>query len=274
MTWSYQANSTHNEFYKYSNDQMIMYNAIVDAVNEKVLTEPLIKGVIPCGTMVQNLRTSYIGDNMTKDGFHLTVDKGRYAAGLTWYATLTGNNIDGIDWYPEAFEYIRLDEDVIKEAVNNALTSPYAVTESKFKTYTQPSDEQYIKMLGNGGEYTLLDWKNLGNGYYYSIDGIGLKTNNGTSDNYIASEIFTKEDLPEGSIIILDEGYEYRPEGWKTESSKNTARPEKVSSSAVAVNEKWWGDFTLRGFNLSYKGAKTSVSPEIADHLRIYVPAK
>ena len=32
------------------------------------------------------------GMSLNRDGFHLTYDYGRYAAGLTWYAFLTGKD--------------------------------------------------------------------------------------------------------------------------------------------------------------------------------------
>ena len=74
MTWAYQGNSTHKDFPTYGSNQMTMYNAIVSAVNSAVLPKQDIKKVIPSGTAVQNLRTSFIGDKLTRDGYHMSYD--------------------------------------------------------------------------------------------------------------------------------------------------------------------------------------------------------
>ncbi len=36
------------------------------------------------GTAIQNLRTSYMGDTLTRDGYHLEVNTGRYTVSMTW----------------------------------------------------------------------------------------------------------------------------------------------------------------------------------------------
>ena len=130
MTWAYQENSTHSGFVYYSNDQMTMYEAITDAAQAKIDTRDDIDYVIPTGTTIQNLRTSYIGDNLTVDGYHLSIDKGRFAAALTWFSKITGLPIDGITYKPDGVT----EQDLlnIKEAVNNAIASPYTVTNSSF----------------------------------------------------------------------------------------------------------------------------------------------
>ena len=49
-------------------------------------------GVIPCGEVVHGVWKK--GVRMHRDGLHLALGVGRYAAALTWYAALTGNPID------------------------------------------------------------------------------------------------------------------------------------------------------------------------------------
>lgn len=132
LTWAYQSTSKHNDFAKYDNNQMTMYNKIVNTVNSKVLTEDLIAGVIPTGTAIQNLRTSYIGDTLTRDGQHLSYDYGRYTAALTWFHYITDISPDKVDWTPQAYPAIKNDLDVIRESVVNAVKSPYTVTQSKY----------------------------------------------------------------------------------------------------------------------------------------------
>ena len=132
MTWAYQANSTHPDFPKYNRDQMAMYNAIVDTVGEKILTNDGIAGVIPAGTAIQNLRTSYIGDTMTIDGHHLNHSHGRYTAALAWYAAITGGSPEAVTWFPAGYTSLSDHFTVTSEAVRNAVETPYSVTKSKY----------------------------------------------------------------------------------------------------------------------------------------------
>jgi len=130
MTWAYEQTSTHGEFVKYDNSQQKMYESIVSAVKERVVTEKYIKKVIPCGTAVQNARTSYVGDRLTRDGYHLTLDLGRYIAGLTLVETLTGMPIRDITYRPDGVSenYRR----VAVDAVHNAVQNPFEVTTSAY----------------------------------------------------------------------------------------------------------------------------------------------
>ena len=123
MTWAYQANSTHAQFPDYNSDQTTMYNAIVNAVQEKVDYT-----VIPCGTAIQNARTSFIGDNLTRDGYHLDLKIGRFIAGLTFVAKVTGVDITDFAYAPSGVTETQLA--VAIESVQNAINTPFAVTPS------------------------------------------------------------------------------------------------------------------------------------------------
>ena len=125
MTWAYQQNSDHWAFVHYNKDQMTMYNAITQTVQEQVLPLTTIKGVIPSGTAVQNLRTSSLGDTLTEDGYHLNRSYGDYTASLTWFCTITGEKPEVVTYRPES---IADHWDEIANAVENAVKNPYAVT--------------------------------------------------------------------------------------------------------------------------------------------------
>lgn len=133
MTWAYQQDTTHAGFKNYNSDQATMYQAIVDTTNNTVLAKDAIVGVIPSGTTMQNLRTSSIGDTVTRDGYHASQGVGRYAISLTWYAVFTGGSVDAVRWYPsnDYFNEIILNKDIIREAVENAIKSPFSVTQSQ-----------------------------------------------------------------------------------------------------------------------------------------------
>ncbi len=90
MTWAYQADSTHWDFPLYHNSQKQMLEAIIKTVKEKVMTNKEFAGVIPSALAVQNLRASRLGDTITRDGFHMSFDVGRFLISLTWAYTLYG----------------------------------------------------------------------------------------------------------------------------------------------------------------------------------------
>ena len=130
MTWAYQQDSTHTGFANYGSDQMTMYNAILAAVEEKVKPNLEIHTIIPTGTAIQNARTSYKGDTLTRDGYHLSLDFGRYVAGLTFVHKLTGLSLENVDYMPAG-----VDENLRKiaiESATNAVNSPTEVTKSVY----------------------------------------------------------------------------------------------------------------------------------------------
>ena len=125
QTWAYSKDSGHKGFANYNRDQMEMYNAIVDA-NRKAAKLVGIKIIVPSGTAVQNARTSIIGDNMTRDGYHLDLKWGRYTAACTWYEKIFGNVTDN-PYAPEGVsdEY----KAISQKAAHAAVRRPYIVTE-------------------------------------------------------------------------------------------------------------------------------------------------
>ena len=90
QTWAYSQDSGHSGFKNYGKDQMTMYKAIVDAYDRAARLVG-IKIIIPSGTAIQNARTSFIGDNMDRDGYHLDLLWGRYTAACAWYEKIFGN---------------------------------------------------------------------------------------------------------------------------------------------------------------------------------------
>ncbi len=271
MTWAYQ--SGYSGLSSYNNDQMTMYNSICNTVNEKVIPLDVYESIIPSGTAVQNLRTSYFGDTLTRDGFHMTYDYGRYLTGLTWFATL-GGDFEKINWVPN--NYMVYDLPAIKEAVRNALKSKYAVTNSSYNEKPTLSDAQIFDVYGkNINAYSLLSLDETVCGYWNSTETNNhsiLITSASNSQYFIGTKTFTKEELPVGSIIIVDSGYQYRPDGWLTFGQVNTAtRPSNVSTNVVIVDNAWWGSFTRRAFNIS-KLSGDAVSEDDLGALRIYTP--
>lgn len=265
MTWAYQQDSNHAEFPKYDRDQMKMYNAIVNAVQTKVLTHNEFKFVIPCGTAIQDVRTSLIGDTVTRDGHHMSYNIGRFVTALTWARMITGESISGINFRPAAFTYTDEQIAAIKEAVENACATPYKVTESSYPPKNTPyeSNAELLKVLVDAG-YKAEDFKEVElrithKAYYNSSSSSKIVSaeNGSTATNlsqFACTQIFTREDIPTGSVIILKSGYQYRPEGWTALNVTNSTRPSNVKTQIVKVDSGWWGNWNYRAFNLAKSG--------------------
>lgn len=123
MTWAYQSDSDHGGFTYYRQNQEMMYQAIIDTLRSEILTMPIFTDVIPSGTAIQNVRRTRIGDCLTRDGFHLSYDRGRWIASLCWFHKITGYPIDELEFIPEGVSSGELPD--IVEAVQNAIKSPY-----------------------------------------------------------------------------------------------------------------------------------------------------
>lgn len=263
MTWAYQQNSTHGEFYKYENSQSVMYDKIIEALEGQIDTKEDITQIIPNGTAIQNARTSFVGDTLTRDGFHLSLGLGRYIAGLTFFHKLTGMPIKDIEFRPESVDEEH--QKIAIESAMNAVKSPRRVTQSEY-TERAPIDLS---------KYTKLDLSWTLHGYWNS--GSGNKTISTTDKpfctKYCASRLISKEELPEGSIIVLAEGWKYRPDAWPA----NSGRPVEVTEARTVVSNSWWGGYTERGFNVS-KIDNSYLSDltlgELENVLVIYVPKK
>lgn len=126
MTWAYSKDVSHSGFANYGSDQMTMYKAIVDAANLAAKTVG-IGIVIPSGTAIQNGRSSYIGDNYCRDGFHLNLDYGRYTAACTWYEKLTGRSVVGNTYHPTKVTPAYIE--IAQKAAHYAVENPLEVTD-------------------------------------------------------------------------------------------------------------------------------------------------
>lgn len=104
QTWAYSHDSTHGGFANYGNDQSVMYDSIRHAVLWAMERHPELSFKVPCGTAIQNARTSYLGDNMNRDGYHLDYLLGRYTAACTWLESITGENPEGLSFRPHGMD--------------------------------------------------------------------------------------------------------------------------------------------------------------------------
>jgi len=125
QTWAYQHDSDHDGVQNYGRDQATMYQAIMEA-SEKVLGSGLVYAVIPAGTAIQNARTSSMGDTFTRDGYHLDLNYGRFAAACTWYAKIFGEDVRRNPYRPE--NVTEKQAKIAKEAAHKAVEKPFMVS--------------------------------------------------------------------------------------------------------------------------------------------------
>lgn len=126
QTWAYAPTSTHAGFAAYNKDQQTMYRAIVEASAKakKLIPFDLL---IPCGTAIQNARTTFVGDDLTRDGYHLDLHIGRFIAACTWFESLYGRQAPVAGFRPEKVSEV--EGEVARMAAHAAVQQPFAVTQ-------------------------------------------------------------------------------------------------------------------------------------------------
>ncbi len=262
MTWAYQKDSTHSSFSNYNKNQTTMYNGIVTAVTNKILTNSNFDRVIPNGTAVQNMRSSYVGDTLTRDGYHMSYDQGRFLVALMFVKSITGLDVAKNTYLPsgvsDTYAYVAVN------AVNKAYSAPLKISKSVYNGNNPSSG------------YIQLQPKLTKGGFWYSSNAQynTIHTTANNSSQFFCTPRMKKAELPVGTIILLKSGWKYRPEGWVTDA-KQSSRPDPTTEKLVVVTENWWSNFTLRAFNISKTdgSAITSLSAaDILSNFRIFVP--
>ena len=130
QTWAYAQNSDHSGFKNYAGSQKQMYDEIMKC-SQRAVNEEGFDIIVPNGTAIQNARTTFIGDNITRDGYHLNLVYGRYTAACTWFEAIFKKSVVGNSYAPKVMsrELIR----AAQTAAHNAVSNPYSVTEEKRK---------------------------------------------------------------------------------------------------------------------------------------------
>lgn len=103
-TWAYAETSDHGGFVNYDRDRRKMHNAIIETTNE--IAKRYGFDVIPCGDavyMASQLSEFKLGAelSMHRDGFHLSLDYGRYLAALVMCKYFTGCDATKVEYEPE-----------------------------------------------------------------------------------------------------------------------------------------------------------------------------
>lgn len=130
QTWAYAPNSTHSGFANYGRDQQQMYRAIMKA-SARAKKKFHFDLLVPSGTAIQNARTTFLGDNLTRDGYHLNFQIGRFIAACAWFESLFGEEAPIDRYHPEK---VRSEEaEVAKQAAHAAVRNPFKVTKFNYK---------------------------------------------------------------------------------------------------------------------------------------------
>ena len=113
QTWAYERDSSHADFVRYDNNQATMFDCIKKA-SEKA-AKSIGAELIPTGKVIQILRETVPefdyangGISLCRDGFHLSLDYGRFAAAAVWLHTLSGKKIKIIEF--ENFDTVLLEK--------------------------------------------------------------------------------------------------------------------------------------------------------------------
>ncbi len=272
MTWATDDAQT-----AYEMTDTEMYNSIVSAVKTQVLTNSRIEMVLPTGTAIQNARTSFMGSDtytntegwkLTRDGYHLSENTGRYMAAITFAGKLMNLDVTKLTWKPSD---VPADEArVAIESAANAIKTPYAVTQSEETVQDTIVAQGTVLDLEVEGETS---WSATSSMKKYNfIEGDSRYSK--YAGTLASTRSFTKEELPVGTVIEIAEGFMYRPEGWVGTSS-GAYRSNEVTISKIVIDELWWGSYTNRGFNIAKIDGSTYASdPEgFQNALKITVPS-
>ena len=105
--WAAKSDYTGVKFSYYNYDQELMYQMICSATKEVLAAHTEFKLFMNCMDAIQNARSSYLGDNLTRDGWHLNYSTGRYTAACLWFEKIMGKSVVGNSYHPESISEAR-----------------------------------------------------------------------------------------------------------------------------------------------------------------------
>lgn len=175
-----------------------------------------------------------------------------------------------------AFNVARVGNTDLTEAQQTELEGVFAIYVPK----SQESTDAILKAKNyDPSNYTKLSLTITPSAFYNSTDATNhskLITTASNSNQFAATNVIEKASIPNGSLIVIKSGYQYRPDGWQNFGEKNSAsRPNNVSTDVVVVDDAWWGNFNQRAFNLALlnnPAMSASALNDVVDAFAVYVP--
>lgn len=150
----------------------------------------------------------------------------------------------------------------------------------------QRTSQDILTIIRNAGydpDYYMplkLEWHDLA--YYHSGSKYdALVTTASNSNTCVCTQIFERDEIPEGSLIVVKSEYKYRPEGWikldelNGNNGNGIARPDLVKNVTLTeVDADWQAEWKYRAFNISYTvSASLEGATEAArESFAIFVP--
>ena len=125
--WAAQKDYKEVKFSYYGYDQDVMYKMIISATQEVLKAHPEFVIYMNVMDAIQNLRSSYIGDNVTRDGWHLNYTVGRYTASCLWYEKIMGQSVVGNPYRPTTIS--ESEAKLCQTAAHEAVKNPYTTTD-------------------------------------------------------------------------------------------------------------------------------------------------
>ena len=140
-------NTYYSSYIPYSDDRTVLYKEIVKCVEKNIVTDETFQCVIPTGTAMENALSTYMEEtDLHRDYVHAT-DFARVMNSYLWFCKLTGvEELKEVkmDTIPTVFfkstegnqdrVLTDMEKDIILEAVNNAMKTPFAMTQSQYTT--------------------------------------------------------------------------------------------------------------------------------------------
>ena len=107
--------------------------------------------------------------------------------------------------------------------------------------------------------------------YYYLMNSFV----DSTAQKFVCTRPFftVNGDLPSGTVLIVDSGYQWRSDCWKEKAT--CTRPSNVSTQFTVLDNSFMSQYRMRTFNVSRTDGYSTVgqnSIDFINHFRIYVP--
>lgn len=104
-TWAYDIASTHPYFLRYHRSQQEMFEKLLSCYTENAAKYNM--PIIPCGEIIQKIRKLPAfdmengGKSLTRDGFHMSFEYGRYLLACIWTKKLFGVSLKENTFVPD-----------------------------------------------------------------------------------------------------------------------------------------------------------------------------
>ena len=126
LAWAAEPYSNRQEITEWNGNKELLFKRMCEITESIVEKQSGVDFVCPTGTAIMNACESEMRNDLYRDGFHLSYDKGRFIAALAFFAKLTGEDVDALKLSVEYFSDHEMQ--IAKQSVKNAIINPYQIT--------------------------------------------------------------------------------------------------------------------------------------------------